>query len=80
MIPVIDSTKIDKSKIDLAGVDSGEKMLVKEWEGSASDLGGNKTDDKANIASCLARIVVEFVMGRICLNSSTPITEASVLR
>ena len=47
-------------------------MLVRgEWEGSASALGGNKTDDKTNIASCLAvRIVIETVVGPICLNSS----------
>jgi hypothetical protein len=28
-IPVMASTNVDRSKIDLAGVDSGEKMLVR---------------------------------------------------
>jgi hypothetical protein len=66
MIPVIASTKIEKLKIDLAGVDSGAKMLV--WELMASALGANKRDERANIASSLtARIVIEFVLDRICL-------------
>src|ERR1700760_3161300 len=65
MIPVIESTNLDKSTIDFAGVDSGENTLG-ERARSARAAGGNKMQDRANMASCLAaRIVIDFAVGRI---------------
>jgi hypothetical protein len=53
MIPVMTSTKIDRSKIDLAGVDSGAKIFgipADEFAGSAAATAvAMEQNKKANI-------------------------------
>jgi hypothetical protein len=80
MIPVIESTEIDKSRIDLAGADWEAKMLVFGW---MRELGHRlrRQRKRDNIASALtARTTIELVVGRICLKLVYVITRVSVQR
>ena len=63
MIPVTASTNIDKSKIDLAGVDSGEKMFVSPVEGEwAAALAAEQSTNATVRTTTLA---IDFWVHRI---------------
>jgi hypothetical protein len=65
------STNTDRSKIDLAGVDSGAKILVRTVDGSASTAAAAVAKDKnknAKMRSALS--VIDFVLCRICVDRS----------
>src|ERR1700722_17316692 len=65
MIPVIASTKIDKSKIDLAGVDSGAKIFVRPVDEVGVSATAVATQQNTNTRILSAFCVIEFVVRRI---------------
>src|SRR5258706_4160498 len=52
MIPVMESTNMDRSKMDLAGVDSGAKMFSRPVEGAAVSA-ANAADTERNSSTMI---------------------------
>jgi hypothetical protein len=63
MIPVMTSTKTDKSAIDLAGVEAGEKIFVPCGDGLLGPLSPTAITDqeRRNIVCARNRTVEDFI-------------------